>query len=659
LVAVREIDQSSGGIRGTVLVFCSVFQPRTGRSTDMTRSLALVGLLVAGVLSFADEIDLAKIDAQIKPKDRQHWAFQSVKAPPVPSVRGTNRVRNPIDAFVLAKLEARGWSPNPSATPQVLFRRLCFDLTGLPPTFAEQDSFESVPDLDRWIEILLSRPQYGEKWARHWLDVVRYAETNGYERDAAKPQVWRYRDYVIWSFNADKPFDRFILEQLAGDELADATSETMLATGFLRLGPWDDEPADPATDRFDQLDDIISTTSQAFLGLTLGCARCHDHKFEPLTTHDYYRMAATFAPLDRPRNGRTELAVTSTPPGQAPGWFDPPAYILSERSTQPAAMHLMIRGSATRPGPRVSSGVPTVLASRQPEPLPANSQTSRRRLSLAHWIASPANPLTARVIVNRVWQWHFGEGLARTPSDFGVNGERPTHPELLDWLADWFVRHDWSIKALHRLILTSNTWSMSKHDRPEYRSVDPENRLLWRMPYRRLDVEALRDATLAVGGRLNTTMYGPSVRPPIPRAALEGNSDPNTVWKPSSEIDAARRTVYVHTKRALMLPLLEVLDFCDTARSSAQRNVTTVAPQALTWFNGDFFNAQAKHLANRLEREAGTDPKQKIELAYRLLLARGPTAVETSRLIEFLRAGGNVVQLCRVLLNLNEFAYVD
>ena len=270
------------------------------------RVLSSVLVLVLPALATAQFPTAEQYDAKIKPKDREHWAFQPVRAPAVPPVKDAAWVRTPIDAFILARLEAKGWKPAPPAEPRAILRRVYLDLTGLPPTLAEQDAFLRDPSpqaLDRVIDDLLARPAYGERYARHWLDLARYADTNGYERDALKPSVWRYRDYVIQSFNADKPFDRFVLEQIAGDELPDATAETVIATGFHRLGPWDDEPADPKTDRFDQLDDIVSTTSQVFLGLTLACARCHDHKFEPLTMHDYYRMVAVFDPLKRPQDG--------------------------------------------------------------------------------------------------------------------------------------------------------------------------------------------------------------------------------------------------------------------------------------------------------------------------------------------------------------------
>jgi hypothetical protein len=649
----------------------------------------------------SDADDLARYDARIKAKDRAHWAFQPVRAGNPPAVKETDWVRNPIDQFILAKLEARGWKPSPAAEPRALLRRMYVDLIGLPPTPAEQDAMSkdtSPAVFDRLADELLKRPAYGERWARHWLDLVRYAETNGYERDGTKPNVWRYRDYVIRAFNDDKPFDRFILAQLAGDELEDTDAETLIATGYYRLGPWDDEPADPDEDRFDQLDDMVGTTSQMFLGLTLGCARCHNHKFEPLTAHDYYRMVAVFNGLTRPQNGRTELDL---PAGTRPqtekviardkeiarlrlteaaatlGTIGtvvliedkirqlrqatpdiPRGYFMRESSPKPPETHLLLRGQASKPGPRVEPGVPAVLVTTQPKFLAADPHTSRRRLTLARWIADRDNPLTARVIVNRIWQFHFGEGLVRTPSDFGVMGEKPTHPELLDWLADRFVRDGWSIKKLHRLILTSNTYRMSKRSIAEYQEQDPENRLLWRFPYRRLEVEAIRDSMLAVSGQLNPKMYGPSMFPQVPKEALEGSSDPNTIWKASDEKEASRRTIYAHVKRSMIVPMLEVLDLCDTTRTSAKRSVTSIAPQALTLLNGEFTNRQARHFAERLRKEAGADPVKQIDLAYRLALCRSPTDSERSRLVHFLR-GESLEQMCRVILNLNEFVYSD
>ncbi|MFN0104991.1 MAG: PSD1 and planctomycete cytochrome C domain-containing protein [Bryobacteraceae bacterium] len=662
-----------------------------------------------------------------------HWAFHAPHSPAVPAVRDRAWVRNPIDAFVLAKLEAKGWRPAARASDGDLLRRMYLDITGLPPAIAEQESFRG--DWDGLISSLLARPAYGERWARHWLDVVRYGDTNGYERDEIKPQGWKYRDYVIRSLNADKPFDRFVMEQLAGDELPDVNADTLLATGYSRLGPWDDEPADPAEDRFDQLDDILNATSQAFLGLTLGCARCHNHKFEPLSTRDYYGMIAVFNGLERPRNGRTELdrpigtweqidpfnarekkiaalreaarlewlrsGQSALPAGAVAAFLQQPkardeaakkfvkdfgkafdselaklpveaevarlkeetpdlprGYFMEERSAAPPATHILIRGKASSPGPEVGPSVPAVLAKEQPSFSLDGGRTSGRRLGLAKWIASRENPLTARVIVNRVWQWHFGNGLVRTANDFGVMGDRPSHQELIDWLAVWFMDNGWSLKKLNALILGSNTYRMAKTGNASYAAVDPENRLLWRMPYRRLEAEAILDSALAVSGRLNPAMYGEFVYPRMQKEALEGSSDPDKIWKPFDEDKASRRAIYYIVKRSLMVPLMEVLDVCDTTRSAAKRQTTSVAPQALQLFNGDFINRQARHFAERLRKEAGADTAAQIELAYRLALARRPKAEEKDAMFSFLQ-GGTLEEMCRVILNLNEFAYAN
>jgi Protein of unknown function (DUF1553)/Protein of unknown function (DUF1549) len=636
--------------------------------------------------------DLAGYDALITPEDRGHWAFQPVKAPAVPAVKSSTWARNPIDRFVLAKQEEQNLLPAPAAEPQALVRRLFLDLIGLPPTPDEcssfVDDFARSPDaVEKLVDNLLARPSYGERWARHWLDLVRYAESNGYERDAAKPFAWRYRDYVIRSFNADKPFERFVLEQIAGDELpeGDHTPETLIATGYYRLGPWDDEPADPKQDRYDQLDDLVNTTSEVFLGLTLGCARCHNHKFEPLSMHDYYRMVAIFEPLKRPADGRTERALplgTQAQIATNPRKLEQ-GYFLHEPSPQVPVSHLLLRGQAANPGPEVGPGVPAVIVTSQPVfPTPPEGvRTSLRRLTLARWLTDPSNPLTARVIVNRVWQYHFGFGLVRTSSDFGTTGEPPTHPELLDWLARWFVEHGGTFKALHRLILTSSTYRLSTRGDARQASVDPENRLLCRTPYRRLEVEVIRDAMLAASGELNQQMYGPSMYPAIPAAALAGSSDPDKIWPRFDERAASRRTIYAFVKRSLIVPMLEVLDFCDTARSAARRGITSVPTQALTLLNGDFVNLQARRLADRLERDAGHDPVGQIERAYELSLCRSPREAERSALLAFLDREARarqaeaaltgtpptkaqtrheaLVQLCRAIFNTNEFVYPD
>ena len=566
-------------------------------------------------------------DEVISKKPSEHWSFQPVQRPPVPEPGFTH----PVDAFVFGKHDAA-----PQANPLALLRRVHLDLTGLPPTVQEQEHFTKSGDLNAVIDDLLTRPEYGERWARHWLDVVRYADSNGYERDAEKPFVWRYRDYVIESLNQDKPFDRFVMEQLAGDELPDRSISTVIATGFLRLGHWDDEPADPAADRYDQLDDIVSTTGQAFLGLTIGCARCHDHKFEPLATRDYYSLVAVFNPLQRPAKGRTELTLRMDG-AEVYAWREP--------SAKAPQTHVLVRGSPTRFGDLVGPAVPAILVNQQPQ-FPSGEKTTQRRLGLAQWIASEQNPLTARVIVNRVWQQHFGQGLVTTANDFGLMGAAPSRPELLDWLAHWFM-HDahWSLKKLHRLILTSSAWQMSK-------SSDSL------MRYRRLEVEAIRDSMLAVSGWLNPKHFGPAMKPGIPKAALEANTDKEKIWQKSDEREASRRSIYAFIKRGLVIPMLETLDLADTVSSCPQRQVTTVAPQALSLFNGEFVNQQARHFAARLQREAGDDPEKQITLAWKLALCREPSRGELAKMHAFLQEQP-LEQACRVILNLNEFVYPE
>jgi cytochrome c553 len=593
--------------------------PPEGKRLSAEQIEMLRQWFAAGALFPKDEV--------IPKKPSEHWSFLPVQSPSVPA----SGFKHPIDAFVFGKRAA-----SPQANPLALLRRIHLDLTGLPPTIQEQERFAKSGDMNAVINDLLTRPEYGERWARHWLDVVRYADSNGYERDAEKPFVWRYRDYVIESLNQDKPFDRFVLEQLAGDELPERSVSSVIATGFLRLGHWDDEPADTETDRYDQLDDIVSTTGQAFLGLTIGCARCHDHKFEPLATRDYYSLVAVFNPLVRPTKGRKELTV---PVDGAE------VYAWSELSAQAPETHVLIRGSPTRFGDLVGPAVPAILVKQQPQ-FPSGEKTTQRRLGLAQWIASEQNPLTARVIVNRVWQQHFGQGLVTTANDFGLMGAAPSHPGLLDWLSHWFM-HDagWSLKKLHRLILTSQAWQMSK-------SSDSL------MRYRRLEVEAIRDSMLAVSGQLNPKRFGPAMKPGIPKAALEANTDKEKVWQPSDEREASRRSIYAFIKRGLVIPMLETLDLADTVSSCPQRQVTTVAPQALSLFNGEFVNQQAQHFAARLRREAGDDPEKQITLAWKLALGREPSRDEMAKMHAFLQEQP-LEQACRVILNLNEFVYPE
>ena len=547
---------------------------------------------------------------------------------------------------------------------------------------------DSSPDaFARVVDDLLARPQYGERWGRHWLDVARYAETNGYERDGAKPSAWRFRDYVIDAFNEDKPYDRFVTEQLAGDEIDDTNAETQIATTFLRLGTWDDEPAEPTMDRYDQLDDVLGTTASAFLGITLRCARCHDHKFEPFSQEDYYRMLAVFEPLKRPQSGRKDLDRAVGTPAELVNplvaQYRPHAYIWYEQGPKAPVTHLLHRGDPARPRKEATPGLPEVLVDKQPVPPQQRKHSTGRRLWLARWLTDAKNPLTARVMVNRIWQGHFGRGLVGTPNDFGVVGEPPSHPELLDWLASEFVARGWSIKAIHRLIVSSNTYQQSAStlgrisspsDQPDPRSVDPKNRLLWRWPQQRLQAEAVRDSMLAVSGRLNPQRGGPSVYPTLPRAVLEGQSRPGDGWGKSDARQQHRRSIYIFVKRSLAVPELDLLDSPDTASSCEIRPVSTTAPQALTFLNGAFANETAKELATRVEREAGDGATAQVRRAFELVFCRPATAAEVNSCLNFLNlqrqlsadagmmADGRRKALAAfslVLLNANEFTYVN
>ena len=637
----------------------------------------------------------------------QHWAFQPVTRPALPEVNSPNWCHNPIDHFVLARLEARNLKPAATAAKRKLVRRIYLDIIGIPPPPDVTAAFEKNTNPEAWettVDSLLSAPQMGERWGRHWLDLVRYADTNGYEGDGEKPFAWRYRDYVINAINNDKPYNDFVREQIAGDEISEANVESVLATGFLRVGPWDAErgasvqPSEQIAERYNQLDDMVSTTSVVFLGITMGCARCHDHKFDPFTARDYYSLVSVFHPLERPHKFRTELATPAAPPQ----WLKvkdatsfPQGYFLRELTPDSPDTHLLVRGNPNQPGPLVTPAVPTALVDQQPDFFAPDKFTSRRRLSLAEWIVDETNPLTARVIVNRIWQSHFGQGLVRTPSDFGRRSSTPSHPQLLDWLAHWFMHEaDWSLKHLHRLIVTSNTYRMGTFWNATYAKQDVDNRLLWHFPYRRLELEAIRDSMLAVSGQLNPQMHGPSMFPKVPEDATRSGYNPGNVWKPFNEREASRRTIYAYLKRTFIPPMFDVLDFCDTARSAERRSVSTVAPQALTLLNGEFVNRQARHFADRLIREAGSAPGNQIKYAYELALGRPPDGEELTATLDYLRIESqkfltgeydasvasksnadhdaspepktgeiaqrwSLMQMCRVLFNLNEFVYAD
>jgi mono/diheme cytochrome c family protein len=635
-----------------------------------------------------------------KTNGERPWAFTPVKPPTIPAVKTKGWVKNPIDAFVLAKLEAKGLTPSPLAGPRELIRRAYFDLIGLPPSPEEVDAFVReaspnarglAPDADsayeKLVDRLLAMPQYGERWGRHWLDVVRYAQTNGYERDDEKPHAWRYRDYVIKSLNEDKPYDRFIREQVAGDELDHVTDDTLTATAFYRLGVWDDEPDDPKQAEFDNLDDVLATMSQSFMGLTVGCARCHDHKFDPIAQDEYYGLLAFMRNVKRYVKADDKAAnETIFRPLKAGGM----TLAVYETGPTPEKTHVLIRGNAATPGAEVTPKFLSALAGsgeaavpKLSEPMTDRKSTGRRRV-LGEWITSSAHPLTARVMVNRLWHHHFGRGIVATPNDFGKTGVPPTHPELLDYLASVFsspthpASHPptpaWSLKRMHRLIMLSATYRQSSRSTdPRALTLDPGNTLLWRQNMRRLEAEAIRDAILSTSGKLNLEMGGRGIFPELPPEVLSTQSRPGSGWGKSDEKERSRRSVYIFIKRTLGVPFLESFDAATPDSTVAQRATTTIAPQALILLNSGFMDEQSAAFADRLLKEAGTDSARSIERAFRLAVGRAPTERERTIAAQYIEqqkqlcAGMTPYQayrtalarFCKVVLNLNEFVYID
>jgi hypothetical protein len=697
------------------------------------------------------------------------WSFRKAVRPTTPR-SGSPWVRNPIDEFVLARLKEKGLSPSPEADPAVLVRRLYLDLTGLPPTLRQIDEYRNDRRPDAWprlVDKLLASPHYGEKWGRHWLDLVRYADTAGFELDPYIADAWRYRDYVIASFNADKPYDRFIREQLAGDEFWPEDPNSVTGTGFFCVGPNRDYYPDQSDiNRIETLTDYTDTTGSVFLGLTVGCARCHDHKYDPIPQRDYYRLQAIFAPAVKTRIALNRLASLGfdvaensreiklqnigeeigaiqqrcrsqlydrklsalspeiqdalrtadeqrTPaqkalatehggkvnvgdeeiracltPAEAErlhaierrlvkmyaGYRAKPfACGVNDVGNHAPPTFMPVRGDAL--GVRVDPGFLTVLGGGEVAPgsdhreatgpIPLGPTTNRRK-SLADWIASPDNPLTARVMVNRIWHYHFGRGIVATTSDFGSKGMMPTHPELLDWLAAEFIARKWSIKEMHRLILTSATWRQSSDTTAELRDKDPQNQWLARFSRRRLSAEELRDAVLHVAGNLNLKAGGRPVVTPLTREETFGMigrmDDAWLVHFDSAEFQ--RRSVYLMQKRTFRLPMLEVYDAPESMLSCPRRDASTTAPQALTMLNGPFVIEQARQFARRL---ASRNDEDAVVAAWQSILLRDPHPDERARAARLLaqqtaNAGNResaVAELVRGLMNVNEFLYVD
>lgn len=565
---------------------------------------------------------------------RDWWSFQPIQHLIPPSSESFPPSSNPIDLFIAQALLTQGLTPAPPAELNVLVQRLYWNVTGLPATADDIHKIVSSDDpraaVNKLVDQLLSSPQFGERWARHWLDVARFAETCGYERDQVKPFAWKYRDWVVNAFNSDMPYDQFIREQLAGDEIPDRSEQSVVATGFLCLGTWNDEPNDAEDYKYERLEDLVHTTSSAFLGMTTKCARCHDHKFDPIPQTDYYRMAAAFWPGPiQPRDRELIGGPSSDELGykEVLGWTD------VTKSASP--LHKLRNGERHAPLEPVSAGALSCVPSefREFSPAPAEARTTGLRLQLADWIANERNPLTARVIVNRLWQHHFGYGLVRSSNNFGYTGDKPTHPELLDWLADELIHSGWSLKHIHRLILTSRTWQQSSlHPKQDdYNQIDAANRFLWRAHRRRKDAESLRDSFLAATTELDRSVGGPSFYPTISEDALEGLSRKASAWTASPPSDQLRRSLYMFTQRSLLPPLMTTFDMCDSTLSCGQRDVTIVAPQALTLLNNEFIHQRAASLATQLlAEEAISDAVilQSVENAWLAVLNRRPAPDE-------------------------------
>ena len=745
------------------------------------------------------ESDALVVDADpgeliVTEEDRQHWAFRPLSDPVPPTPQGERWQQTPVDAFILLALEENQLTPSQPAEDRTLVRRLYLDLIGLPPSPEEmadwiQRIHQSSTGLEELVESLLHSPHYGERWGRHWLDVARYADSNGMELDADRPNAYRYRDFVIRAMNDDMPFDEFVRWQLAGDEIAPDHPGAIAATGFLAAGvntilPDKQMVEEKLRNRANELDDIVSTTGQAMLGLTLACCRCHDHKYDPVTSRDYYRLTRVFTsgdraevPLVSPEEAeqhRREVAdwqtsydeavkerdqwlkearkpveerlrreritsleisdnekqmllessrepsvkklterykkqlaisdsdyVAALPEQRRQRWkaFNqhisdikkrepsplPLAYAFSDFGPEPEETWFFERGNFMVRNERMDFGFLTVLTSgKNAEAYWDEAKADRlrddstyQRRALAEWMTDldhGAGALLARVMVNRVWQRHFGEGLVRTPSDFGTRGERPTHPELLDWLASEFVRSGWSIKHLHRLILNSATYQQASGYRPAMASIDLENRFWWRQLPARLEAEALRDAMLSVAGSLNLEAFGPSFKPPIQQEAMQARNVRNPYPKDAKDTARTRRrSVYMFHKRVVQYPLMQAFDAPDAQQSCGRRMNTTVAPQALALLNDPFVRLRASDLAGRIQEEAGNDREAQVDRAFELTLNRAPEAAERAEATGFLsqqtderaRRGESNASLaaltdfCHALFGLNEFIYVD
>ena len=656
------------------------------------------------------------VSSKKQPEPADWWSFQKPVRRAVPSISGDPWIRTPIDVFVLSGLQGQGLEPADPADRRTLVRRAYFDLLGLPPTPEEVDRFlgDGSPDAyANLISRLLASPRYGERWGRYWLDLVRYADTSGFETDHFYTTAWRYRDYVIDSFNGDKAYTTFVREQVAADEL---WPTDMDLEGTLRLPPMKAENVNRRIGtslftlgafpieytfygdqyRAEWQAEAVDTIGAVFLGLTLECARCHDHKADPLSQRDYYRLAAFLAgsverqiplvslydiqtstrrfPLLEqarilkrmakaagseadPEERRRMLERLGAAYLRAPEPY-PRANVLGHAGRVPDT-HILAHGDFRRRGERVEPGFPPALpagpALNEPE---GDRFIPRRRAALAEWLTSEQQPLLGRVMVNRIWQHHFGEGLVRTPSDFGRMGSRPTHPDLLDWLALEFAERGWSLKAMHRLIMLSSTYMSSSVSASDALRQDPLNQHLGRMNRRRLDADALRDSILAVSGQLNLRMGGVGVIPPLTDEEILAARMPY-LWPANPDAsEHSRRTIYLQVKRSMAVPMLQIFDAPDTGTSCSRRESSTVAPQALAMMNSQFVLDQSDAFASRLRREIGKDLPRLVDGGWRIALGRSPSALEHETSLAFLKRN-SLSRFCLMLFNTNEFLYVD
>lgn len=705
---------------------------------DLTRYLRLsLGLGLSTFWLFASDTE------GFTPAQRNFWAFRPVSRPYPPAVKDAQLPRTPIDTFILAKLEEQKIRPNPRADRLTLLRRASIDVTGLLPTPEQVQQFLNDKSSNAWekvVDTLLASQQYGERWGRHWLDVARYADSNGFKADETRPYIWRYRDYVIQSFNDDKPYNQFVREQIAGDELYPGDPDALVAMGFNRH--WMDETnaASLFTRRQETLDDMTTATSLAFIGLTIGCARCHDHKFDPIPQRDYYRLQAFFAnttfgdgPLlpkdseqrrkyiyqkaiweEKTKDIRAEMtklleplrvakvenaiktfeeeaktAILMEPAERNPlqhmiyhiaapritlneesgaftllglsaknttqyvdlkqrlarfDWIKParPAegQFMTDLSETAPPTYILRRGNLDAKGEEVQPGFLSILDPSDAKITPPlGVQSTGRRSALAAWLTDSKNPLVARVMVNRIWHYHFGRGIVATPSDFGAMGARPTHPELLDYLTTYFIDNGWSIKKLHRLIMLSNTYQQSSAFNEEAAKTDPNNNLLWRYQRQRMEAEAIRDSMLEVSGLLNSKMGGPGVFPPVPAGVgteLSGAAEPGG-WR--KEIDGPninRRSVYIFVRRNLPYPMLQEFDSANTSESCDMRKNTVTAPQSLELLNNDLIIGWAQHFAGRVLNDGDLSPQGQVDRAFRLAYGRVASAEEHQGAAEFL-----------------------